>query len=122
VALDGVGSRRFLDAPEFQPLHARGNAENVLIGLLATQRCNLVPFKCVRRTVLVSGADTYDQQAAGQDQRQHMKALMSGWHSPRVLIRRAAHSQYMGSPRPCELFSFAEWFADQPATLSHRGG
>jgi len=29
VALDGVGSHRFLDTPEFQPLHARGNAENV---------------------------------------------------------------------------------------------
>jgi hypothetical protein len=29
LALDGVGSQRFLDAPEFHPLHARGNAENV---------------------------------------------------------------------------------------------
>src|SRR3984893_459008 len=29
VAHDGVDSHRFLDAPEFQPLHARGNAENV---------------------------------------------------------------------------------------------
>src|SRR5260370_9783087 len=29
VALDGVDSHRFLDAPELQPLHARGNAENL---------------------------------------------------------------------------------------------
>jgi hypothetical protein len=29
LALDGIDSHRFLDTPEFQPLHARGNAENL---------------------------------------------------------------------------------------------
>src|SRR3984893_1673550 len=29
VAIDGIDSDRFLDSPEFVPLHARGNAENI---------------------------------------------------------------------------------------------
>src|SRR6185369_13361413 len=29
ISLDGVNSGRYLDTPEFQPLHAHGNAENL---------------------------------------------------------------------------------------------
>ena len=86
LAFDGIDSRRFLDAPEFQPLHARGNAENVFdrfdwrpsdttslhLNLSASQSWFQVP-------------NTYDQQAAGQDQRQHMTSFNVGLAFSRVL-------------------------------------
>ena len=86
LALDGVDSHRFLDAPEFQPLHARGNAENVF------DRFDWRPSDATSLHLNVSAAhswfqvpNTYDQQAARQDQRQHMTSFNVGLAFSRVL-------------------------------------
>ena len=72
LALDGLDSQRFLDAPEFQPLHANGNAENFF------DRMDWRPSDATSIHLNLSAArswfqvpNTYDQQAGGQDQRQH---------------------------------------------------
>jgi Carboxypeptidase regulatory-like domain len=74
-AADGARSGRFLDTPEFQPLHAAGNAENLF------DRFDLHPTAADSLHGKVSVArswfqipNTYDQQASGQDQRQLMNS------------------------------------------------
>jgi len=119
-ALDGINSHRFLDAPEFQPLHARGNAENLF------DRLDWRPSDLTALHLNITGAhswfqvpNTFDQQAAGQDQRQHMTSFNASLGYSRVL-------------KPTLLFSANTWLrqdrvnyypsanllADQPATLS----
>ncbi|HUJ39577.1 MAG TPA: TonB-dependent receptor [Candidatus Acidoferrales bacterium] len=120
VALDGLGSRRFLDAPEFDPLHARGNAENFF------DRFDWQPSPATSFHVNLTAArswfqvpDTYDQQAAGQDQRQHMTSFnfalaFSRLLSPSLLLTANA---WVRQDR-VEYFPSASLFSDQPATLA----
>jgi hypothetical protein len=79
LAVDGVNSERFLDTPEFVPLHANGNAEN------AFDRVDWKPSDATSFHLNLSAArswfqvpNTYDQESAGQDQRQHMTSLNVG--------------------------------------------
>jgi Carboxypeptidase regulatory-like domain len=120
VALDGVGSRRFLDAPEFQPLHARGNAENVF------DRFDWRPSDATSLHLNASAArswfqvpNTYDQQAARQDQRQHMTSFNIGLALSRVLSPTLllTANGWVRQDR-VNYFPSAELLADQPATLS----
>jgi hypothetical protein len=120
LALDGVDSHRFLDAPEFQPLHARGNAENVF------DRFDWRPNDATSLHFNVSAAqswfqvpNTYDQQAAGQDQRQHMKSFNVGLAFSRVLrpALLLTANTWVRQDR-VNYFPSVELFADQPATLS----
>src|SRR5882724_4981831 len=120
VALDGVGSHRFLDAPEFQPLHARGNAENVF------DRFDWRPSDRTSFHLNASAArswfqvpNTYDQQAAGQDQRQHMTSFNVGLAFSRVLspAMLLTANTWVRQDR-VNYFPSAELLADQPATLS----
>jgi hypothetical protein len=120
LAADGVNSDRFLDTPEFQPLHARGNAENVF------DRFDWRPSEATSFHLNLSAAhswfqvpNTYDQQQAGQDQRQHMTSSNVGL-------------AYSGLFRHTLFLTTNTWFrqdivnyypsasvlADQPATLS----
>ncbi len=76
VALDGMFSRRFLDTPETQPLHASGHVVN------AFDRFDLHPSARTRLQLNVSAAqsgfetpNTDDQQAAGQNQRQQQHTI-----------------------------------------------
>ena len=120
VALDGVGSHRFLDAPEFQPLHARGNAENVF------DRFDWRPSDATSLHLNVSAArswfqvpNTYDQQAARQDQRQHMTSFNAGLAFSRILSPALllTANTWVRQDR-VNYFPSAELLADQPATLS----
>jgi hypothetical protein len=120
VALDGVGSHRFLDAPEFQPLHARGNAENVF------DRFDWRPSDATSFHLNASAArswfqvpNTYDQQAAGQDQRQHMTSFNVGLAFSRVLSSALllTANTWVRQDR-VNYFPSPESLADQPATLS----
>ena len=120
LAMDGVDSQRFLDAPEFQPLHANGNAENVF------DRVDWRPSEATSLHLNLSTArswfqvpNTYDQQAANQDQRQHMTSFNVGLGlshvlSPALLLTantwvRQDRVNYSPS---------TDLFSDQPATLS----
>jgi Carboxypeptidase regulatory-like domain len=120
IALDGVQSDRFLDAPEFHPLHARGNAEDLF------DRFDWQPSDATSFHVDASAArswfqvpNTYDQQAAGQDQRQHMVSFNLGlafsrvMNSALVLTANAWARQDRVHYDPS-----ADLFSDQPATLS----
>lgn len=119
LALDGVRSGRFLDAPEFSPMHDIGNNlsgfdrvdwqpspnDAVHLDLFAARNWFQVP-------------NTYDQQSAGQDQRQRaltFNIAPSYQHifSPNLLgtadvwLRRD-HVNYYPSANP---------FDDRPATI-----
>ncbi len=120
IAIDGVNSQRFLDAPEFQPLHANGNAESVF------DRFDWQPSAATSFHLNLSAArswfqtpNTYDQQAAGQDQRQHMTSFNVGLFyahvfSPSLLLTATT---WVRQDR-VEYFPSANLFSDQPATLS----
>jgi hypothetical protein len=124
LAVDGTASRRFLDTPEPEPLHARGHVINLF------DRFDVQPSSRTTFHINVIAAqsgfqtpNTNDQQAAGQDQRQRQDSIdvasslthalaaagiveISGW------LRRD-HIDYNGSANP---------FADRPAALGqHRG-
>jgi hypothetical protein len=117
---DAVNSQRFLDPPEFAPLHAAGNAESIF------DRFDLQPTPADSIHLNVSLArswfqtpNTYDQQRSRQDQRQLMRsanvaAAYSHVFSPSLLLdanlwARGDHVDY---------FPSANLFADQPATFS----
>jgi len=119
-AADAVRGGRFLDTPEFDPLHAAGNAEN------AFDRFDLQPSPADALHFDVSWArswfqtpNTYDQQASGQDQRQLMRsenlaAAYSHVFTSSLLLNtnlwwRQDHVNYYPS---------RELLDDQPATLS----
>jgi hypothetical protein len=124
LALDGVDSHRFLDAPEFQPLHANGNAENLF------DRLDWKPSDATSLHLNVStgrswfqAPNTYDQQTAGQDQRQHMTSFNVGLGlshvlSPALLL---SANTWVRQDR-VNYFPSANLFSDQPATLSQSRG
>lgn len=120
VALDGVNSHRFLDAPEFDPLHARGNAESLF------DRIDWQPSDTTSLHLNVSASrswfqvpNTYDQQAAGQDQRQHMTSFNAGLAFSRILgpALLLSANTWVRQDR-VNYYPSANLFSDQPATLS----
>ena len=120
VALDGLNSHRFLDTPEFEPLHARGNAESVF------DRVDWQPSEATSFHLNLAAArswfqvpNTYDQQSAGQDQRQHMTSFNVALAISRVLspsLLLTANS-WVRQDR-VNYFPSANLFSDRPATLS----
>lgn len=120
VALDGLDSHRFLDAPEFHPQHAGGNAEN------AFDRLDWQPSDATSLHVNASAArsrfqvpNTYDQQAAGQDQRQHMTSFNLGLAFSHVVSQSLllTANTWVRQDR-VNYFPSANLYSDQPATLS----
>jgi hypothetical protein len=120
LALDGVDSQRFLDAPEFQPLHADGNAENLF------DRLDWRPSDATSLHLNLSTArswfqvpNTYDQQAADQNQRQHMTSFNVGLGLSHVLSLRSlvTANTWVRQDR-VNYYPSANLFSDQPATLS----
>ena len=120
LALDGLNSHRFLDAPEFQPLHANGNAEN-LFDRFDWQPSNITSF----HLNLSAGRswfqvpNTFDQQSAGQDQRQHMTSLNLALAWSRVLSPSflLTANTWVRQDR-VNYYPSANLLSDQPATLS----
>jgi Carboxypeptidase regulatory-like domain len=120
LALDGINSRRFLDAPEFRPLHASGNAENLF------DRIDWRPSGVTAFHLNLSAArswfqvpNTYDQQSAGQDQRQHMTSFNADLGLSRVLGPSLflSGNAWLRQDR-VNYAPSANLLADQPATLS----
>jgi len=117
---DAGRSGRFLDTPEFVPLHAAGNEESFF------DRVDLQPtpvdalhfnLSCARSWFQVP--NTYDQQSSGQDQRQLTRSLdfaaaYSHVFNPNLLLSanlwwRNDHVNYYPS---------SDLLDDQPATLA----
>jgi len=120
LAADADRSGRFLDTPEFVPLHAAGNEENLF------DRFDLQPTPVDSLHFNLSWArswfqvpNTYDQQRSGQDQRQLMRsqdfaAAYSHVFNPSLLLSanlwwRDDHVNYYPS---------RDLLEDQPATLA----
>ncbi len=119
-AVNISGTGRFLDTPEFLPLHDHGNAEAFF------DRFDWQPNNADSLHLNLSAArswfqtpNTFDSQAAGQDQRSQIRSfnIAPGWThliNPSTLLTlnpfiRFDRSQY---------FPSANLLADLPATLS----
>ncbi len=70
LSFDGTQSGRYLDTPEFRPLHAHGNNENFFdrVDFHPTDADQLQMNVTLSRSWF-QNPNQYDQQAAGQDQR-----------------------------------------------------
>jgi carboxypeptidase family protein/TonB-dependent receptor-like protein len=120
LSLDAVTGSRFLDSPEFQPLHAHGNAETLF------DRLDWRPNPPTAFHANVSAArswfqvpNTHDQQTAVQDERQHMTSFnlalaFSRVLSPSLLLTA---NTWVRQDR-VGYFPSANAFSDRPATLS----
>jgi carboxypeptidase family protein len=120
LSLDGVNSGRFLDSPEFSPIHDKGNVENVF------DRLDYQPNASdsfhvnwwLSRTWFQIPND-FDQLNAGQDQRQELKTFNFApgythlFNASTLLTANA----YVRQDR-VGFFPSADRFSDQPATLS----
>jgi hypothetical protein len=120
MAANASGSGRFLDTPEFVPMHDRGNAESVFDRFdwqpndADTLHLNMSVSRSWFQT-----PNTYDAQAVGQDQRSQIRSfnLAPGWThtlNPETLFTinpflRFDRSQY---------FPSQNLLADLPATVS----
>ncbi len=117
---DAVNSQRFLDPPEFVPMHAAGNAENVFDRIdLQPTPVDSLHFNLTLSRSWFQTPNTYDQQQSGQDQRQFMRSgnfalayshvFGPSWLLDANLWWRGDHVNYYPSQ---------DLFADQPTTLS----
>ena len=119
-AADADHSSRFLDTPEFQALHAAGNAENLFDRFdVQPTAADSLHFNVSLARSWFQTPNTYDQQSSGQDQRQLMRsenvaAAYSHVFTPSLLLDtnlwwRQDHVNYYPS---------RTLLADQPATFS----
>jgi len=119
LALSGGGSGRFLDTPEFMPLHDRGNNAGVFdrIDWQPTERdslhLNLIAGRSWFQTPL-----SYDSAALGQDQRSQIRNgnVAFGWTH---IVRPNAFFSFVPFLRHDEAryLPSANSLADRPATL-----
>ena len=120
LSLDGVNSGRFLDSPEFFPIHDKGNVENFFDRLdyqpNASDSFHLDWW--LSRSWFQIPND-FDQLNAGQNQRQELKTFNFApgythlFNTSTLLTANAyARQDRVG------FFPSADRFADQPATLS----
>lgn len=122
IAVDGTASRRFLDTPEPDALHADGHMFDVF---------DRVDFRLASSTSLqvnLTGAqsqfetpNTYDQHAAGQDQRQRQHTFNLAPSLRHVLgVHSAMEINGWGRFDDVAYNPTANPLADRPATLSQR--
>jgi Carboxypeptidase regulatory-like domain len=76
TAVDALNSGRFLDTPEIVPLHANGNAENLIerLDYRATDETSYQLNMSLSRSWFQT-PNTYDQEALGQNQRQTVQSF-----------------------------------------------
>jgi len=76
VSFDGTQSGRYLDTPEFQPLHAHGNNENLFDRVdFHPTSADLLQLNVGLSRSWFQNPNQFDQQAAGQDQRGKILSL-----------------------------------------------
>jgi hypothetical protein len=123
IALDGLASGRFLDTPEAQPLHAQGDVYNLFDRFDArlSARTSLQLNVSAARSAF-QAPNTFDQQAAGQDQQQRQHSFNVAPSLTRTLGPRAVLELNTWVRRDVvEYDPSANLFEDQPAVLSqHR--
>ncbi len=76
TAANGLRSGRFLDTPEFEPLHAAGNNENIFERLdFQPTPQDIIHLNLFAARNWFQIPNTYDQQALSQDQRQQVRTF-----------------------------------------------
>jgi hypothetical protein len=123
IALDGLDSGRFLDTPEIESLHAQGNVFNLFdrfdarLSATTTVQLNVSAARSAFQT-----PNTFDQQAAGQNQRQRQHSVNLAPSLTRTLSDRAVVEFNAWARRDVvEYDPSSSLFNDQPAVLSqHR--
>jgi len=122
VALSGLNTGRFLDSPEFVALHDKGNSQNYFDRIDFQPDANdQLHLNLLYSRSWFQIPNQYDQQAAGQDQRQLMNTfnISPAWThvfnshmllSTNVFVRQDQVNYYPS----------ANLFSDQPATLAQR--
>ncbi|MHB8301831.1 MAG: TonB-dependent receptor [Acidobacteriaceae bacterium] len=120
VDMNGLNGGRFLDTPEFSVMHAYGNNENYF------ERIDYDPSSSDTLHLDLNAARTwaqnpnqYDQQAAGQDQREQIFTYNAAGFWTRVLNERSLLdvNAYIRQDN-FHYYPSANIFADTPATLS----
>ncbi len=120
LVANAVRSGRYLDSPEFSPLHDRGNNETIFDRFdFAPTTADTFHLNLFFSRAWFQSPNTYDQQTAGQDQRQQIRSfnIAPGYahvFGPELVLNvtpffRHDESQYFPSSNP---------FADQPATVA----
>lgn len=120
LAVNVLNSGRFLDTPEFRPLHAKGNSESFFdhLDYQPNEKDSFhLNLSAARSWFQVP--NTYDQQTSGQDQRQQLLSFNiapSYLHqfTPNLLLNVTAYLRQ----DHVEYFPSANMFADRPATLA----
>jgi hypothetical protein len=123
VAIDGLASRRFLDTPEVESLHAHGDVYNLFdrfdarLSAKTSLQINLFAARSG-----FQAPNTFDQQDAGQDQQQHQHSFNLAPSLTRTLSNHAVIELNAWIRRDAIQYDpSANLFDDQPATLSqHR--
>ena len=119
IAVDGVRSGRYLDPPEFSALHDVGNKQTVF------NRFDFQPDQndTLHLNLFVARAwfqtpNTYDQQTAGQDQRERILSynLAPGWVRFLYPLSTVSVSPYVRQDQ-VHYNPSSNPFADQPATV-----
>lgn len=120
LAVDGLKSGRFLDSPEFRPLHDKGNATNIFDKIDYRFKNNdTVHLNISAARSWFQQPNTYDQQAAGQDQREQIYSFNVApgythlFNNNTLLTANA----YVRQDR-VHYYPSGDVFHDQPATLS----
>ena len=120
IAVDGVRSGRYLDPPEVSAMHDVGNKETIFDRLdYQPEQNDALHLNLFLARAWFQTPNTYDQQAAGQDQRERILSynIAPGWvhilneHSTITVnpYIRQDEVHYDPSRNP---------FADQPATVA----
>ena len=120
AALNASGTGRFLDTPEFQPLHDRGNAESAFDRLdWQANNADSLHLNLSAARSWFQTPNTFDAQSVSQDQRSQIRSfnIAPGWThliNPSTLFTlnpfiRFDRSQYFPSANP---------LSDLPATVS----
>jgi hypothetical protein len=120
IALNASGAGRFLDTPEFTPLHDHGNAESIFDRLdWQADSNNSFHLNLSAARSWFQTPNTFDSAESGQDQRSQIRSfnIAPAWThliNPRTLLTfnpffRFDRSQY---------FPSANLLADRPAALS----
>jgi len=123
ISIDSLRSGRFLDSPEFRPLHDIGNLVNIFDRVDFQQNAaNSYHLDLSASRSWFQIPNTYPQQAAGQDQRQQVLSYnvapgFTHLFSPDMLLTGNAYLRQ----DQVGYFPSANLFADLPATLrQHR--
>ncbi|HEX9201940.1 MAG TPA: TonB-dependent receptor [Acidobacteriaceae bacterium] len=122
TAIDGINSGRFLDTPEFRPLHAHGNSEN----LFNRSDYQLTPNDTLHLNLSLARTwfqqpNDYDQQGAGQDQRQELRSfnVAPGYNHQFNESTLLSSNAWIRQDR-VGYYPSSNPLADQPATLNQQ--